>query len=45
MLARYSESVWLKGGLNKRQFVDHIVDTLGDGAAENPSSSSDRTIL
>ncbi|MBL8134835.1 MAG: pyridoxal-phosphate dependent enzyme [Anaerolineae bacterium] len=30
LLARYSESVWTKGGYNTRQLVDHIVGTLGD---------------
>lgn len=30
LLDRYSESVWVKGGFDTRQLVDHIVTTLGD---------------
>lgn len=28
-LAAYSESVWMKGGFDTRQLVDHVVTTLG----------------
>jgi CheY-like chemotaxis protein len=28
-LDRYSESIWLKGGFDTRQLVDHVVSTLG----------------
>jgi threonine synthase len=34
ILDTYSESVWLKGGFETRQLVDHVVNTLGHSPVE-----------
>lgn len=36
LLARYSRSVWAKGGFDSRALIEHVVETLGDDPTYKP---------